>query len=233
MFSRFVPRVGLSSQAAARLQYRSVFVIAESTPNPESIMFYPQGKSVLGENAKTKSYDDRHMCGESPLASALFKIQGINTILLGQRHITVTKGSQASWDYVKPSVELVVSQFFAAQIPPIDPKKIEFYEAPASRTADASAGGLGEGTIDEQINDLLIQRVVPFVQQDGGDIKFIRYEDNVVYLQLQGACSGCPKSSITLQFQIKNLLQHFFPEIKEVVGIDEHEGEEAEIPRGH
>lgn len=232
MFSRLVPRVtGTAPRLGGVHPFgaRSVFVIAENTPNPESIMFYPQGKNVLGENAKTRSYGDRHGCGESPLAAALFKISGVNKILLGQRHITITKGVTSSWDYIKPNVELVVSQFFAAQIPPIDPSVIEFYE----RAKPSQAPGESDESIDVQINELIIERVQPFVQQDGGDIEFIEYKDNVVYLMLRGACSGCPKSSITLNLQIKNLLQHFFPEIKDVVGVNGEEDLNEEIPRGH
>jgi len=227
MFARIqsiIPRVPRGS--------RGVFVIAESTPNPEAIMFYPQGKQVLGHNAKTKSYADRHGCRESPLAAALFKIQGINQVLLGQRHITITKGNGASWDHVKPNVELVVSQFFATQIPIIDESKVEYYEDPKARQKKAEEAGIeprDKETMEAQINDLIIERVQPFVQQDGGDIEFIKYENNAVYLKLQGACAGCPKSSVTLQFQIKNLLQHFFPEIKEVIGVDDFATDISEI----
>eukprot|EP00397_Hematodinium_sp_SG-2012_P025739 GEMP01026913.1.p1 GENE.GEMP01026913.1~~GEMP01026913.1.p1 ORF type:complete len:222 (+),score=29.55 GEMP01026913.1:38-703(+) len=219
------------SRLATRLvpkHSRSVFVIAEQTPNPESIMFYPQGKSVLGENAKAKSYIERHGCHESPLATALFKINGVNQILLGQRHITITKGHSASWDHIKPNVELVVSQFFAAQIPPINPTAIEYYDTqkPVAIEFDPS-----DEPIEKQIEELLMTRVQPFVQQDGGDIEFLEYKDNVVYIKMQGACAGCPKSNITLNFQIKNLVQHFFPDVVDVVGIDETA--EQEIPRPH
>lgn len=247
MFSRFLtaaPRI--INNAAPRLGggganpnplggsigRRSVFVIAENTPNPESIMFYPQGKDVLGQNAKTRSYSDRHECRESPLAAALFKINGVDKIMLGQRHITISKGIASSWDYIKPNVELVVSQFFAAQIPPIDPSVIEFYEKPKSAT-DISTPGESDEPIETQINQLIMERVQPFVQQDGGDIEFIEYKDNIVYLMLRGACSGCPKSSITLNLQIKNLLQHFFPEIKDIVGVNGEEDLNEEIPRAH
>lgn len=206
---------------------RSVFVVAESTPNPESVMFYPQGKYVLGENAKAKSYIEKHACGESPLASALFKIRGVSQILLGQRHITVTKGTTSSWDHIKPNVELVVSQFFAGDIPAIDPKAIEFYgQKPVATEVDDS-----DEPIDKQIEDLLITKVQPFVEQDGGDIEFVEVKDKVVYIRMQGACAGCPKSSITLNFQIKNLIQHYFPQIEDVVAVED--GVEDEIPRPH
>jgi len=204
---------------------RSVFVIAETTPNPESIMFYPKGKDVLGVNAKAKSYIEKHSSSESPLATALFKIHGVNQILLGQKHITVTKKPSASWDHLQPNVELVVSQFFASDLEPIHPKLIEYYAPTVSK------GEVHEDeSIDQQIEELLMTRVQPFVQQDGGDIEFVEYTDNIVFIRMQGACSGCPKSSITLNFQIKNLVQHFFPQVLDVIAVDEME---EEIPRPH
>ena len=95
-------------------------MIAEKTPNPESIMFYPQGKDVLGTGAKTKSYTDKHSAAEtSMLASALFKINGVSGVMLGQRHVTVSKTTDVDWDFVKPNIELVIAQFFAAGLEPI------------------------------------------------------------------------------------------------------------------
>lgn len=197
-----------------KVQTRGVFVISENTPNPESKMFYPQGKDVLGNNAKTKTFADKFVAKDSLLASSLFRVQGVNSVLLAPRHVTVTKDVDADWAFLKANVELVMSQFFAAGLDPVDPKSVEYTDDGKPKEKKENVGG--EAGMIAEILDLLEERVKPFVQQDGGDVEFDRIEDNVVYLKMQGACSGCPKSGITLNIQIKQLIQHYFPDVIDV-----------------
>jgi len=210
-------------------------VIAEKTPNPEAIMFYPQGKDVLGKKAKTKTYTDRYAAGDSLLAISLFKIHGVGGILLGPRHVTVTKEADMEWEFLKPNVELVISQFFAAGLEPIKPEAIELIQD--EETAKAASGSDGEDSMETEIMDLIEERVQPFVQQDGGDVQFEKMEKDaadgkfVVYLRMQGACAGCPKSAITLNIQIKQLIKHYFPEVKDVVEWLDPEAGGDESPR--
>merc|ERR1719191_2324306 len=136
------PRPWIRITGALASGIRRVFVIAEPTPNPDSIMFYPSARDVLGRGTKTKQYRDRHTCAESPLAAALFKVHGVSEIMLAQRHVTVTKKAQIEWAQLKPNVELVMSQFFASGITVIRPEALEMMEG-----AEAE----DEGTIEAQI----------------------------------------------------------------------------------
>jgi len=217
-------------------QRRGVFVIAEKTPNPESIMFYPQGQDVLGKAAKTKTFPDKRSAAESLLATSLFKIHGVQTVMLAARHVTVTKNVDIEWDFVRPNVELVMSQFFSAGLEVINPEKIERYSTdPLADETSAATGEEGGAeytgdpeNMEAELIQLLEERVQPFVQQDGGDVEFVKVEHNIVYLRMMGACSGCPKSGITLNIQIKQLIQHYFPT---VVDVREWQDEEEYIPR--
>eukprot|EP00927_Polykrikos_kofoidii_P074532 TRINITY_DN70531_c0_g1_i1.p1 TRINITY_DN70531_c0_g1~~TRINITY_DN70531_c0_g1_i1.p1 ORF type:complete len:280 (+),score=45.03 TRINITY_DN70531_c0_g1_i1:44-841(+) len=202
-------------------QRRMTSVSTEATPNPDSIMFYPDGGKVLGEGIKTMSYtNDFETRDESLLANAILKIRGVSEVLLAAKHVTVTKESALSWEVLQPNVELVISQFFSAGLEVVRPDAKE-------REVVAT---YGEGSIEEKIVELLEERVRPFVQQDGGDITFERFEpaDGIAYLHLQGACKGCPQSDVTLQTGVRNLILHYIPEVKDVCSAAT---EEEEIPR--
>ena len=132
------PPSALSGSLAATLQRRSVFVISEATPNPESIVFFPQGKEVLPASrdkkhgkpkSKTFKAEDKHSIKSSLLASALFKVHGVHTVMLQEKKITVTKEKDAGWEFLKPNVELVMSQFFAAGLEVIDASVVEYVPA--------------------------------------------------------------------------------------------------------
>ena len=114
----------------------------------------------------------------------------------------------------------------------IDPDKIEYYETATSGDDDAEiSDNLSEAELIKGICDLLEERVQPFVQQDGGDVEFAKYDvtTGIVWLKLLGACSGCPKSSVTLNTQIKQLIMHYFPQVKDVM--EYHDPDEENIPR--
>mmetsp|Transcript_24001 Transcript_24001/g.66754 ORF Transcript_24001/g.66754 Transcript_24001/m.66754 type:complete len:229 (-) Transcript_24001:36-722(-) len=211
--TRLVPR--------SPLLRRAVSVMAEQTPNPDSVMFHPQEKSVLGEGIKTIKFTSKYDTNDSPLAAAIFKVKGVAEVLLASGHVTVTKASTANWEVIQPNVELVISQFYAAGL-----------KAVKKSVAERDAGHAFEpGSIEAQIVELLEERVRPFVQQDGGDIEFDRFDsaDGTLYLRMHGACSGCPKSNVTLQMGIKNLMEHYLPQVKEIVNVGE--AEENDIPR--
>lgn len=215
-------------------QTRSVFIIAESTPNPESIMFYPQGNEVLGLGAKTKTFQSKHdkEVKSSLLANSLFKVHGVQSVMLAARHVTITKTPESEWELLQPNIELVMSQFFAAGLEVIVKGKIEYYEdANKSDDPPSSNENLTHEELEKGIIDLLEERVQPFVQQDGGDVAFERFDHDtgIVWLKMLGACAGCPKSNVTLHTQIKQLVIHYFPQVKDVA---EHLDDE-EIPRGH
>ncbi|MDM8167398.1 NifU family protein [Roseovarius sp.] len=187
-----------------------MFIQTESTPNPATLKFLP-GQTVL--DAGTADFPTSETAGKSPLAERLFKVQGVTGVFFGNDFVTVTKADETEWDHMKPAILGAIMEHFQSGKPVM------------SGEADASSGHAehdGEDAeIVGQIKELLDTRVRPAVAQDGGDITFHGFERGVVYLHMQGACAGCPSSTITLKMGIENLLRHYIPEVTEVrpVGI--------------
>ena len=184
-----------------------MFIQTESTPNPATLKFVP-GCQVMPKG--TADFTNSEECGRSPLASSLFGIEGVTAVFLGGDFITVTKNSEKDWEVLKPFILGAVMEHFTAGQPVI--------------TGDVEEGegesGSEDAAIVTQIKELLDTRVRPAVSQDGGDIIFHRFENGVVYLTMQGACSGCPSSSATLKHGIENLLRHYIPEVTEVRAVE-------------
>eukprot|EP00747_Dinoflagellata_sp_TGD_P210606 gnl/TRDRNA2_/TRDRNA2_83868_c0_seq1.p1 gnl/TRDRNA2_/TRDRNA2_83868_c0~~gnl/TRDRNA2_/TRDRNA2_83868_c0_seq1.p1 ORF type:complete len:220 (+),score=45.73 gnl/TRDRNA2_/TRDRNA2_83868_c0_seq1:35-694(+) len=216
-FTRRLP-AGLNGGLVSMLR-RGMFIVAEPTPNPDSVMFYPSARDVLGPGTKTKQFKNKFETNDSPLAAALFKVHGVHEVHLAQRHVTVTKSQKINWDHVQPSVELVMSQFFASGLQPVKEHAIE--------RVDVRSENVEPGSLEASIMELLTERVQPFVQQDGGDVEFDHFdrENGVLWLRMSGSCKGCPKSSVTLQFGIQKLFTHFIPEVKEVCAVEDDDDE--------
>ena len=179
-----------------------MFIQTEQTPNPATLKFLP-GESVMGEG--TADFVSAEAAARSPLAECLFAVEGVVGVFLGGDFISVTKTEDKEWQVLKPSILGAIMEHFAAGQPVI--------LADQDETAD------GDGEDDEivrQIKELIETRVRPAVAQDGGDIIFHGFEAGVVYLQMQGACSGCPSSAATLKAGIENMLKHYVPEVEEV-----------------
>ena len=182
-----------------------MFIQTESTPNPATRKFLP-GRAVLpGDTLDLRSPDEADC---SPLAQALFSIDGVAGVFYGADFIAVTKGD-ADWQHIKPAVLGAIMEHFMSGVPLIageqqEPEgEDEFFDE-----ADA-------GTVDT-IKELLETRVRPAVAHDGGDITFRGFKDGIVYLHMRGACAGCPSSTATLKNGIQNLLRHFLPDVEEV-----------------
>ena len=181
-----------------------MFIQTESTPNPATLKFLP-GQTVLG--AGTADFPGADTAGKSPLASRVFAVDGVTGVFLGADFVTVTKGDATDWDVIKPAILGAIMEHFQSGQPAIE----------GENTASGHAEHTGEdGEIVEQIKELLDTRVRPAVAQDGGDIVFHGFERGVVYLHMQGACAGCPSSTLTLKMGIENLLRHYIPEVTEV-----------------
>ena len=180
-----------------------MFIQTEQTPNPATLKFLP-GRDVMGTG--TADFPDREAAKRSPLAERMFQIEGVEGVFLGSDFITVTKAGDKEWYLLKPAILGVIMEHFTAGRPIV----LESEEA----AAEQSAGEDSE--VVRQIKELLDTRVRPAVAQDGGDIIFRSYEDGVVYLMMQGACSGCPSSTATLKMGIENMLRHYIPEVVEV-----------------
>jgi Fe-S cluster biogenesis protein NfuA len=180
-----------------------MFIQTEATPNPATLKFLP-GATVLADGAA--DFPTREAAEASPLARRLFEIEGVDGVFFGADFITVTK-TAVEWAHLKPAVLGAIMEHFASG-------------QPVMGTAAAQAGHAEhdgpDSEIVTQIKELLDTRVRPAVAQDGGDITFHGFERGVVYLNMRGACSGCPSSTMTLKMGIENLLKHYIPEVLEV-----------------
>ena len=189
-----------------------MFIQTEQTPNPATLKFLP-GRAVLGAGGTADFAAPEEATGRSPLAEALFGVDGITGVFLGADFISVSKSDEAEWYVLKPSVLGVIMQHFTAGRPVLNEGAAE--DADGADT-DAPQHDEADAEIVDQIKQLLDTRVRPAVAQDGGDIIFHGFERGVVYLTMRGACSGCPSSTATLKMGIENMLRHYIPEVTEV-----------------
>jgi Fe-S cluster biogenesis protein NfuA len=184
-----------------------MFIQTEQTPNPATLKFLP-GCTVMARG--TANFPERGAAARSPLAERLFELEEVGGVFLGTDFITVTKHGDSEWHQLKPAVLAAIMEHFTAGRPVI-------LGDAAEPTADSAADEDDE--IVSQIKELLETRVRPAVAMDGGDITFEDFEDGVVYLHMQGSCSGCPSSTATLKAGIENMLRHYIPEVLEVRAI--------------
>jgi Fe-S cluster biogenesis protein NfuA len=187
--------------------YRSptMFIQTEQTPNPATLKFLP-GRPVTSSG--TANFTSKEAARISPLAERLFSLPEVTGVFLGADFITVTKAGDGDWYQLKPAILAAIMEHFTAGRP------VLLAEVAGDRTD--GAGEEDEDEVVSQIKELLETRVRPAVAQDGGDIIFHDFEDGVVYLHMQGSCSGCPSSTATLKAGIENMLRHYIPEVVEV-----------------
>lgn len=181
-----------------------MFIQTEQTPNPATLKFLP-GRVVMQRG--TADFASADAAARSPLAERLFQVEGVAGVFLGSDFITITKREDKEWYLLKPALLGIIMEHFTAGRPVID-------EPPAPAATAETPGE--EDEIVAQIRDLIETRVRPAVAQDGGDIIFRGFERGIVYLHLQGSCSGCPSSTATLKMGIENMLRHYVPEVVEV-----------------
>ena len=183
-----------------------MFIQTEATPNPATLKFLP-GRPVL--ESGTLDLRSPEAAAKSPLAERLFEIKGVDGVFFGSDFITVTK-DESDWPHLKPAILGAIMEHFMSGVPILNegaatdgPSADEFFDPKDAETVD-------------MIKDLIETRVRPAVANDGGDITFRGFKDGIVYLNMKGACSGCPSSTATLQHGIQNLLRHFVPDVVEV-----------------
>ncbi|MBJ2151300.1 MULTISPECIES: NifU family protein [Paracoccaceae] len=182
-----------------------MFIQTESTPNPATLKFLP-GLTVL--ELGTADFPNAEAAAKSPLARRIFAAGGVTGVFLGSDFVTVTKADQIEWPHIKPQILGAIMEHFQSGQAVIDG------EGPGDGHA-ANFDSADEGIVS-QIKELLDTRVRPAVAQDGGDITFHGFDRGIVYLHMQGACAGCPSSTLTLKMGIENLLRHYIPEVTEV-----------------
>ena len=179
-----------------------MFVQTEVTPNPNSLKFLP-GKKVSNSGPYEITNKDET---QNELVRNLLSINGVEGIFLGEDFISISKNEIIKWDEIKHIVISFINDFYS------EGKEFvidESLEEPDSNLDD----------LEQKIVKILDEKIRPAVARDGGDIKFKEFKDGVVKVQLQGSCSGCPSSTMTLKQGVQNLLCHYLPEVKEVVAI--------------
>ncbi|MEM6408181.1 MAG: NifU family protein [Pseudomonadota bacterium] len=180
-----------------------MFIQTESTPNPATLKFLP-GQDVL--EVGTADFPTPESAEKSPLATRIFAVDGVTGVFMGLDFVTVTKADATEWDHIKPAILGAIMEHFQSGAKAVD-----------GEASSGHAEHTGEdGEIVGQIKELLDTRVRPAVAQDGGDITFHGFDRGIVYLHMQGACAGCPSSTLTLKMGIENLLRHYIPEVVEV-----------------
>ena len=179
-----------------------MFVQTETTPNPNSLKFLP-GKTVSnGGSFEITKKDDV----KNDLIRNLMSVNGVEGIFLSREFISINKYDDTSWDEIKHIVISLIN---------------DFYSSGKDYVIDKSPFEINEnlGELEKKIIKILDQKIKPAVAKDGGDIKFKEFKNGIVTVQLQGSCSGCPSSTITLKQGVQNLLCHYLPEVKEVVAV--------------
>lgn len=191
---------------------RIMFIETETTPNPATLKFLP-GEQVMATG--TREFTSPEAAEASPLAQALFDLGDVTGVLFGRDFVSVTAAPGVEWAGLKPQVLSILLDHFVSQAPLFLGGTAAGIAVPAE--ADESfADDPADADIIDQIKDLIETRVRPAVANDGGDIIYKGFREGVVYLQMQGACSGCPSSTATLKNGIESLLKHYVPEVTEV-----------------
>lgn len=182
-----------------------MFIQTESTPNPATLKFMP-GQTVL--EVGTADFPTAEAAVASPLANRIFAVGNVTGVFFGTDFVTVTKDEATDWDHIKPAILGAIMEHFQSGAAVMD--------GPSSAAGGHADHDGPDGEIVTQIKELLDTRVRPAVAQDGGDITFHGFDRGIVYLHMQGACAGCPSSTLTLKMGIENLLRHYIPEVLEV-----------------
>jgi Fe-S cluster biogenesis protein NfuA len=188
-----------------------MYIETETTPNPAALKFLP-GQKVM--DAGTREFASPEEAEASPLADALFGTGEVTNVFFGSDFVSVTAAPGVDWSALKPQVVSLLLDHFISQAPLFVPGSAAQIHVPADEGAPGDDPADAE--IVAQILDLIETRVRPAVAGDGGDIRYRGYRDGVVYLAMQGACSGCPSSTATLKHGIESLLKHYVPEVTEV-----------------
>ena len=179
-----------------------MFVQTEITPNPNSLKFLP-GKIVSNHGSFEITQKDQT---NNELVKSLLSVNGVEGIFLGKDFISINKYDDTPWDEIKHIVISLINDFYSSG-----------KECVVDKDLNESNEDLQE--IEQQIVKILNEKIRPAVAKDGGDIKFKEFKNGIVKVQLQGSCSGCPSSTMTLKQGVQNLLCHYIPEVKQVEAI--------------
>lgn len=179
-------------------------IYTEYTPNPESLKFVCNEMLLPGKSLDFRAVES---VSNSPLATELFELTYVQGVFIANNFVTITKGPEHSWEEIIPEVRQFLKDYLLSKKPIVTEE-----EPPSAKNSPKGDNGL-----ENRIIELLDTYVKPAVEMDGGAIRFKSFENGVVTLMLQGSCSGCPSSMITLKQGIEGLLQKMIPEVKEVI----------------
>lgn len=200
--------IGLD-RAPASAHFADMLIETETTPNPATLKFMPGQQVMTGGTRDFAAHEDAEA---SPLAEALFNLGDVTGVFFGSDFVSVTAGESVDWAELKPDVLAVLLDHFASAAPLFKPGRATEIVVPAESFDDDPE----DAEIVAQIRELIDTRVRPAVARDGGDIVYRGFQQGKVFLQMQGACSGCPSSTATLKQGIEQLLKHYVPEVTEV-----------------
>ncbi|KAJ8712256.1 hypothetical protein PYW07_005098 [Mythimna separata] len=189
---------------------RTMFIQTQDTPNPNSLKFLP-GVKVL-ETGQTMDFPNIGAAQCSPLAKMIFRIDGVKSVFFGPEFVTVTKqDDDVDWRLLKPDIFATIMDFFASGLPVV---------IDAKPSGDTQINE-DDDEIVQMIKELLDTRIRPTVQEDGGDVLFVDFKDGILRLKMQGSCSSCPSSIVTLKNGVQNMMQFYIPEVVAVEQIDD------------
>jgi Fe-S cluster biogenesis protein NfuA len=214
MIARTRVSISILDPAALSAHMRPMLIETETTPNPATIKFLP-GRTVM--EAGTRDFATPEEAEASPLADALFGLGDVTGVFFGRDFISVTAAPGVEWEGLKPDILGLLLDHFSANMPLFRPGNAGEIAVPAAD--EMFAEDPEDADIVVQIKDLIETRIRPAVANDGGDIVYRGFDKGKVYLQMQGACSGCPSSSATLKNGIEQLLKYYVPEVTEVRAI--------------
>ena len=181
------------------LNGKDMFIQTEATPNPESLKFLP-GVTI---SKMPMNFLNIEQAGNSPLAQKLFSLKEVKSVFLGYDFITITKQEDVQWEFIKAEILVAIMDFLISGKEAV--VKVE--------NSSANVSPENEDKIVKEIREIIENQVRPSVMQDGGDIVFHDFKDGIVRVELHGACSGCPSSTVTLKNGIENMLKYYVPEV--------------------
>jgi Fe-S cluster biogenesis protein NfuA len=187
------------------MEQSAVYVSLEFTPNPNTLKYSVNRKLIEKGAANFTRLEEAEK--RSPLASKLLKVNGIAGVMIGRDFVTVTKSDDGDWDHVHKTASDTIEAHLSAGEQVLD------------ETENAKLGLQNATDIEKRIQKFLDEEIRPAVAMDGGDVTLDRFEDGVAYLHMQGACSGCPSSSMTLKMGIETKLKELVPEVVEVAAV--------------
>lgn len=198
--------------------FRSVFIDTAETPNPESLKFVPDGVVVLDREDLNGYYvtksDPAKEILRSPLAKKLFRVEGVKAVYLGGDFITVTKFAEAKWKLIQPEIFSIIMEW-------ADSNEKALLDQPVITDTTILDD---DDEVVAMIKELIEARIRPAVQEDGGDIRYVGFDEStgLVTVELAGSCVGCPSSSVTLKQGVENMLMHYIPEVTAVVALEDN-----------